>query len=196
VLIGGPALLLAASHSCAYFSGKNDGKEMVYAEWDASIMRQAKESVKQAHAAHDMTSKVARETAGTERAIAKQIKDIREKVVEHARTQPSIIVSGQSAALIDRLSGVSSTETGNNLSGPDSGPGESKVQQGEVRAPTSEFIQLESEGGTPIELTAEEAAQFVVDLYEKFQLLRNDYQGLSSWNDGREAIELAREAAP
>ena len=41
-------------------------------------------------------------------------------------------------------------------------------------------------------MTVEGTALMLSDTYDKFGLCLNDYSGFSTWNDGREKIELER----
>lgn len=188
ILIGGPILILLISHTSLYVSGKNAGKKQILAEWNAAIALQAEQSVQQAIQAHAMESAVVKSADSEERTIEVKAEQLKKKVVAHARKNPQPLTPA-TVALYDRLIRLPN-ETGHDLPAPDPGAGKPEVPRGGMAVETVTGIQ--DEDGNNIILTTEELAQAAVDFAEKYALMKNAYQALSAWNDGREAIELKR----
>lgn len=184
VLIGVPVLLAGLLFGWGYVKGRADMK----ATWDAAIAEQAQENAKHVVQAEAMEAQVIRKTDGQERQIQEQVRQIEKEARPHVTRKP---ISRTVERVYDRLVELSN-EAGRGVSSPDPGSGKPEVSRGTVAAETAARVSVPAEDGASVELTTEELLQAAVDFAEKYALLKNAYQGFSTWNDGREALELSR----
>lgn len=92
--------------------------------------------------------------------------------------------------MYDTLLGVLNS-TARNLPTPNADAGTPEVPRGGLASPTTEVIHLDTDEGV-IDLTTDELIQAVVDMSEKYALMKQSYKGATDWNEGRERIELER----
>jgi hypothetical protein len=175
--------LIGGTNTCSYVKGKR----VVQQAWDASIAQQAAQSVREVVKAQAMESEVVRESDVRERDIKRKVDTIRKKVLRDPHK--TITLSPATVRLHDELRSLSN-KTDDRVPAADPGTGSPEILRGGLGSATTEVLQVED--GEFVELTMEELKQAATDYFEKYALLRNNYRGLSEWNDGREALEKAR----
>lgn len=190
-VIAGIVALIAGSYTAAYFSGKSEGKKEVRAEWDAAIAQQAAETNRQIVQVHEMETILAQVAAQRDQLRQQEAEQIKRKVDQHAKSKPARPLSPEFVRLYDDLRRVPN-QAGDRVPTADPGAGASEVPRGEVRPSPSQLVQVAGEDGETIELTTDELYQAITGAYVKLGLAKDDYAEFSSWNDGREKIELER----
>jgi len=182
LMVGIPVALFGGG----YVTGCTNGERNVHQEWDASIAMQAAKVGPEVIKAQAMESAVVKQVDVRQRDIRQRTNSMRNRKVAHDKT---IVLSPATVRLHDELRGLSE-QTGDRLSDTDPRAGTSQVPPGGMGSAVAEVVQ--GDDGDAIELTHEELRQAVIDFYERYALLRNQYRGFSEWNDGRERLEKAR----
>lgn len=188
ILVGVPVALLIASHTYVFFKGDARGEKRILAQWDEANDRQLKESSRQVLAVQAMEARLAEAQAKNEKILAEQSALIKRKVMEYAKSKPSVPLSPGLVSVYDDLRRVSN-EAGNSLPASDPGPASLEVSGGEIRTPPIGVLPSPDETDP---VTTDALYQAVVHTHEILRECKMDYQKFDQWNEGREQIELDR----
>ena len=188
-IVGG---VLVAAILSIWLHGFFTCKRAMQREYAEAVVQQAAESTRHTVQAQDMESKIVQDIAAAERTIHRKARVIRKKVSTYGHAKQTVTISAPFVSLHDELRGLSG-QASSRVSSADPGPGSPEVSSGGVGPASPEGLSIDShDGSEAVTLTGDELAQAVMDMYEKYALMRNSYKGLSEWNDGREKLERAR----
>lgn len=188
ILIGVPLAILLASHTYIFFKGDARGEKRILTQWDAANAKAAKESNRQILAVQALEVKLAEEQARNERVLAEQSATIKRKVMEYAKSKPSVPLSPGLVSVYDDLRRVSN-QAGDRLPAADPSSASPEVPSGEVRSPPAGVVPPADETDP---VTTDALYQAVVHTHEILRECKTDYQRFDQWNEGREQIELDR----
>lgn len=180
-------IALIALWTQAYYQGK--GVERKY--WEQLFTKQTSENIaKQTVEENTMTSAVTKEDIQAKREVKERIKIVNKEVIRYVDKIPSKPLDADLIRMYDTLLGVLNS-TARDVPSSDADAGTSQIPRRGMDPATPEVIHLETDDGQ-IDLTTDELIQAVVDMSEKYALMKQSYKGATDWNDGRERIELER----
>lgn len=190
ITIGVPVAIFLAWSGFIYYKGYGSGKAKAEEACQATLAKQLNEMSRQVVEAKQMENAVVRQHAESARQIENEFQAFKQKVA-HDQTHKAIPLSRNTIDRFDELRRMSNAAA-SRVPSADSSTGTPEVQPGAVRTPTAERIQIEGPDGESAELTTDELKQAVIDGYTKLAGCKNDYANFSTWNDGREQIEIGR----
>lgn len=190
IMIGVPVAIFLAWSTYIYFKGYGNGKVKAEEACQATLAKQLNEMARQVVEAKQMENAIVRQHAESARQIENEFQVFKQKVA-HEQTRKAIPLSRNTIDRFDQLRRMSNASAPR-VSSADPSPGTPEVQPGAVRTPTVERVPVEGPDGESAELTTDELKQAVIDGYAKLAGCKNDYANFSTWNDGREQIEIRR----
>lgn len=188
-IVGG---VLVAAILSIWLHGFYTCKRSMQREYAEAVAQQAATAAQHAVDASVMEAKIVQDIGVAERNIQRKAKIIRKKVSTYGHAKQTVTISAPLVGLHDELRGLSG-QARSRVSASNPGTGASEVSSGGVGPAGPQGLSIDSpDGGEAVTLTGDELAQAVMDVYEKYALMRNNYRGLSEWNDGRERLEKSR----
>ena len=183
--------LMGATVIALWIHGYYYGKGVEREYWEQLFAKQTSENIaKQAVEEQAMSSAVTKEDIQAKREVKERIKIVNKEVIRYVDKNPSKPLDSDLIRMYDTLLGVLNS-TARDLPTPDADAGTSEVSRGGLASPPAEIIHLDTDEGQ-IDLTTDELIQAVVDMSEKYALMKQSYKGATDWNEGREKIELER----
>lgn len=171
--------------------GLYHGKGIERKYWEQLIVKQSSETAtKQAVEESAMSSTVTKNDIQAKREIKESIKYIDREVIRYVDKNPPKPLDADLIRMYDTLLGVLNS-TARDVPSSDADAGTLEVSRRGMDPATPEVIHLETDDGQ-IDLTTDELIQAVVDMSEKYALMKQSYKGATDWNEGRERIELER----
>ena len=187
-IVGGVALIGLFS---LWLHGYHKGKGVERSHYEALLMEQSEDNAKKLAEAVKMTSAVTQDDIEKKREVKERIKYVNKEVIRYVEKTPSIPLDAELIRMYDTLLGVLNS-TAVELPAPDVDAGTPEVPRGRLGTPAPGIVHLDTDQGE-VHLTTEQLIQAVVDMSEKYALMKQSYKGATDWNEGREKIELERE---